>query len=250
MGGFRFIFPLFYNNTYIGSVETSVPLSNFIKYLSKEYKGNLTILYQGNALTHIRKSIFDKKFKKLLDTNFYLDNDLQNNILDKYTVKIIKENINLITYHNRPLVINFQKDKEMYSLIFYPINGIDGTNIGYILKYVYSPELKINKSNIFHQVILSLFQFTLITIFIIFIILRDKRLSNEINLRREIQNKLEDTNKMFEMVIKSSDQIVYIYDVDQNQIKRFGAINETLGYTLEEFAYGSYTNFKEYYLSS
>jgi len=245
--GFRYIFPLFYNNTYIGSVETSVPLLTFVNFFSNEYKSEFTVLYRGDALTPIKKSIFDKNFKKLSDTDFYLNNNLPNHILDEYAIKIIKENIDLLNYQDKSFVINFQENGKMCSLIFLPINEINGQNVGYVVKYVDSPELKIMKMDLYYKIIFSLFIFVTITTFILFIMLKNKKLSKEINLRKDIQSKLEDINKRFEIVIKSSGQIIYDYDVEQNQIKRFGAIQETLGYSEEELASGDFNNFKSCY---
>ncbi|UOD34792.1 response regulator [Deferribacteraceae bacterium V6Fe1] len=247
-GGFRFIFPLFYNDIYIGSVETSAPIENYLKYLSNELKSQFTVIYHGDALKSIDKSLIDKKFKKISESNdLYFDINLPNNILDKDALEAVKKDLNERYSQERSFIINFEKDKNMHSLIFIPLSGVDGRHIGHIVKHIDSPELGVIKRDFYYKIISSSTIFIFITIFIIFVILKNRKLSKEITLRKNIQERLEDANKKFEIVIKSSGQIIYDYDVDTDEINRFGAIQETLGYNEEEFASGIYENFKQFY---
>lgn len=247
-GGFRFIFPLFYNDIYIGSVETSVPIENYLKYLSNELKSQFTVIYHGDALKSIDKFLFDKKFKKISESNdLYFDINLPNSILDKYALEIIKKDLYKGDAHIKPFAINFEEDKKMCSLIFIPLNGVDGHYIGHIVKHIDSPELRVIKRDFYYKIVSSSTIFIFVTAFIIFVILRNKKLSKEITLRKKVQNDLENINKKFEIVIKTSGQIIYDYNLDTGEIKGYGAIKETLGYSEEEFSSGIYANFKQFY---
>jgi PAS domain S-box-containing protein len=247
-GGFRFIFPLFYNNTYIGSVETSVPIDKFLAYMSKELKSEFTVLYHEKALSAINKEIFKKKFFRISsDNDFYLDVNLPNTIIDKYAYKIISQNLEARYKKNKSFVINLTDEKEYCSLVFINLDAYNKEHIAHIVRYVKSPEIGTLRGAFFYKIFSAITIFAMTFLFIGFVIYRNKILSGEITKRKEIEEKLKDINKKFEIVIKNSGQIVYDYNTETDEIFRTGAIEETLGYSEEEFGRGSYKFFKSIY---
>jgi len=88
VNSYRFIFPLFYNNEYVGSVETSVSIYDLLKEIQNNFDGNVDFLLSNTIVDNIvNHSINDK-----VDV---ISSDVTSNNLNK-DIKILLVEDNLI----------------------------------------------------------------------------------------------------------------------------------------------------------
>ena len=149
--GYRFVYPLFYKNKHIGSVETSIGF-NAINNISK----NVHSVYQYMILNKdvVKGKVFSGERKNYepstINSNFYHEiNSFVNykkefnnkshivspEIFDKLNLKVKKDidSSELLKY--KPLVKFVQIDNIYYFMSFLPIENIKKENIGYIISY-------------------------------------------------------------------------------------------------------------------
>ena len=149
--GYRFVYPLFYKNKHIGSVETSIGF-NAINDISK----NVHNVYQYMILNKdvVKGKVFSGERKNYelssINSNFYheinsfvnykkeFDNKshiVSPEIFDKLNLKVQRylEDGELLKY--QPFVKFIQIDDIYYFMSFLPINNIKKENIGYIVSY-------------------------------------------------------------------------------------------------------------------
>lgn len=106
--GFRFVYPLFFRNTHIGSVEISFSSLTMIKAIKKTYNKNSHFLIKKDI---VNKKVFDSEKKNYIASpykEFYYEKAL----LDMHKPIIIKENSEILTkkiYEGEPFSIFLKK---------------------------------------------------------------------------------------------------------------------------------------------
>lgn len=243
--GFRYLYPLFYNDTFIGIADITVTPLAYVTFLPKGEKDRFAILYHKDSLENISKEILDDLFLKLPGENdLYLKYDIPDYKLDKMFSEALNKNIDKMHLKYSDMVVNLKELNYEYSLIFLNIENFDGKHIGRIVKFVKTPELKVIKREFYLNIFSTMLIIAIIIIFSIFLLLVNKRLEKELSKRRKSEKELLDTNKKYETVIKNSGQIVYDLNLETGEIERFGAIKETLGYEFEELKVGRFEDYK------
>ena len=148
INSYRFIFPLFYNNEYIGSVETSVSIYDLLKEIQNNFDGNVDFLISNNI---VNKIINDNTANLYTNTPFigyscYVSPDKQNQYKSNSDTGQYFFNRTELTKLNEKSSEIFNKkkdfDKPFYEIIlengktilvsFIPIDNVAGKQIAYI----------------------------------------------------------------------------------------------------------------------
>lgn len=237
--GYRFVYPLKYNDIYLGSVETSVSMESIINDLKKELHSDTDFI--------IKKSIVDKNVIEeekdnyttcSIDKDFYHEINISNS--DKHNIEpIIKE---YLTKNNSKIrefiksgeIFNFYNkyNDDYYITTYLPVkNAITNQTIAYIIIS--------NKHNDLQDFITQYFLFLAILIFltmgmIYFIYRIDKtktQLSKKDNVLREVQ--------------KIAQLGYWEFDILGNNLKWSDEVYHIFGFSPQEFE-ASYENFLKY----
>ncbi len=145
--GYRFVFPLFKNNEYIGSMEVSTSPLVITESVEEAY--------DSSGLFMISKSLSDEKvMADLINTN-YLESDISSNYYyDKEVYEqllgsenqaennfilrindVIKEDIENDLEKEEDFVINTEVDNLPYSVAFLAVDNFKGEHAGYFVFY-------------------------------------------------------------------------------------------------------------------
>lgn len=237
--GYRFVYPLKYNDIYLGSVETSVSMESIINDLKKELHSDTDFI--------IKKSIVDKNVIEeekdnyttcSIDKDFYHEINISNS--DKHNIEpIIKE---YLTKNNSKIrefiksgeIFNFYNkyNGDYYITTYLPVkNAITNQTIAYIIIS--------NKHNDLQDFITQYFLFLAILIFltmgmIYFIYRIDKtktQLSKKDNVLKEVQ--------------KIAQLGYWEFDILGNNLKWSDEVYHIFGFSPQEFE-ASYENFLKY----
>ncbi len=170
--GYRYVFPLTYNNEHIGSVEVSVGFNAIAKVLHKDFHLQPYMILQDKV---VKEKIFSNERKNydesLISSKYYHEANDYDSVskLDFSTDTISKRTFeDVLTKHrdqfNDRLDSNqffqyFENQKDFsYIISFYPIKNIKEKNIGYIVlmdkNYDY---IKIENEFIYRFIFISLF---------------------------------------------------------------------------------------------
>ena len=191
--GFRFVYPLFFNEKYIGSVEVSFSALFFIQDIAKSYGVKANFLIKKNV---VNKKVFKDEMK----------NYVQSPIRDYYYQKSILKNLNLLK-DNRVLdtelenqILSKMKENKTFSIyvpdfeeiaLFLPVeNPITKKNVAFLKISENSHKIQEIKNNFYNYLILS----TLL-IFVILIYLYSQ-FNYQLRLREVVAKKTKELNKL------------------------------------------------------
>ncbi len=153
VNSYRFVYPLFYKNKYIGSVETSLSIYDMLKEVEKLFAGKSVFLLDSMVVQKIFTEQTKNYYKKSALPGYYkymiTENGNGNTVSDTVTGKlnniIVKENrkdfntdksfITLVEYNNR-----------YYSVSFLPVKNIEGKKVALIgLYHEFLPAIDIQR---------------------------------------------------------------------------------------------------------
>ncbi|AXX88645.1 hypothetical protein CKA55_10535 [Arcobacter suis] len=237
--GYRFVYPLKYNDIYLGSVETSVSMESIINDLKKELHSDTDFI--------IKKSIVDKNIIEeekdnyatcSIDKDFYheinISNSGNNNIEPIIKEYLTKNNSKIREFIKSGEIFNFYNkyNGDYYITTYLPVkNAITNQTIAYIIIS--------NKHNDLQDFITQYFLFLAILIFltmgmIYFIYRIDKtktQLSKKDNVLKEVQ--------------KIAQLGYWEFDILGNNLKWSDEVYHIFGFSPQEFE-ASYENFLRY----
>jgi len=242
--GYRFVYPLKYENSDIGTVEVSISLQTVIE--------RIWYLYGVHADFIIKKSIVENKVFADEQTN-YLPSPLSNNFLyDKNVLDAelsLKKNNNSdpMKNLNQQLIKKIEKklmlgekflieasdDKSPYIIIFLPIYNLKNEFVGYFVIYDQTPTLKILRKNKILSIVMFIVVESIVLFFILNIIFTQKKLKN-IALHDPLtglfnRNKFaEFLTREFELARRHHKKLsIILFDIDF-----FKKINDTFGHDI------------------
>ena len=177
VNSYRFIYPLFYNGDYIGSVELSVSLTDMLQEDEELYIGVARFLLKEKLFEEIVNKYTEKyysssEFEGYKTYNFYLKNKKYNHqiadsvvhILNKKVKKQLADN----PVNNKPAIKWVKYKGKNYLLTFMPVLNISGQQAAMIVYYEhYKPINSLIKSLNIAITIATIFSF-LISILIMF----------------------------------------------------------------------------------
>ena len=237
--GYRFVYPLKYNDIYLGSVETSVSMESIINDLKKELHSDTDFI--------IKKSVVDKNVIEeekdnyvtcSIDKDFYheinISNTGNNNIEPIIKEYLTKNNSKIREFIKSGEIFNFYNkyNDNYYITTYLPVkNAITNQTIAYIIIS--------NKHNDLQDFITQYFLFLAILIFltmgmIYFIYRIDKtktQLSKKDNVLKEVQ--------------KIAQLGYWEFDILGNNLKWSDEVYHIFGFSPQEFE-ASYENFLKY----
>jgi len=197
--GYRYIYPLFLKEEYIGSVEVSISFealtelfSNFFYsantfIIKKEVvKSKVFIEEQSNygEIAHIDDYLYDKEL------HFSLDQPNQS--LDLDTIEQINKNkaeeINQKVTEGQDFAIYSKIDGNYYAANFISIKGFDNENKGFLISYKKSNTIKYINDN-FQEIYI----FSLIFLFVTFILFTNSYKKNKSLNQMAIKDQLTDS---------------------------------------------------------
>ena len=237
--GYRFVYPLKYNDIYLGSVETSVSMESIINDLKKELHSDTDFI--------IKKSVVDKNVIEeekdnyatcSIDKDFYheinISNSGNNNIEPIIKEYLTKNNSKIREFIKSGEIFNFYNkyNGDYYITTYLPVkNAITNQTIAYIIIS--------NKHNDLQDFITQYFLFLAILIFltmgmIYFIYRIDKtktQLSKKDNVLKEVQ--------------KIAQLGYWEFDILRNNLKWSDEVYHIFGFCPQEFE-ASYEKFLKY----
>ncbi len=237
--GYRFVYPLKYNDIYLGSVETSVSMESIINDLKKELHSDTDFI--------IKKSVVDKNVIEeekdnyatcSIDKDFYheinISNSNNHNIEHIIKEYLTKNNSKIREFIKSGEIFNFYNkyNGDYYITTYLPVkNAITNQTIAYIIIS--------NKHNDLQDFITQYFLFLAILIFltmgmIYFIYRIDKtktQLSKKDNVLKEVQ--------------KIAQLGYWEFDILGNNLKWSDEVYHIFGFSPQEFE-ASYENFLKY----
>lgn len=173
--GYRYVYPLVYQDEHIGSVEISVSMSTVLNALTKENsnKDYCMILSREVVESKVFEDQLDNYTTSYISEDFLFDNETQScieqrNVLDELELKALFELIDedelkdLDLYKELNYLVKYED--EIYEIIMIPIYNIETEPVGYFI----STSLATSYSTIFEQYIFSIAMIT--AIFIIMIV--------------------------------------------------------------------------------
>ena len=205
--GFRFVYPLFYKNEHVGSVEISFSF-NFINeslfsYL-KQPTDFLISKYQ------VEKFVFNEELSNysvsILNNNFMHDLNINFN----NTKTIFKENIYLDVFSKTKIVeINnkmnngefFAEEGELLGLpkvfVFMPIKNFKNENVAYLITY-FDDEIK---NELLHsKIISSVFVISFIILVAIILNIRERKIKLEKEINKQLQKMNNQKDRLFSVI--------------------------------------------------
>lgn len=173
--GFRFVYPLSYKNTHIGTVEVSLSSASIVELLSKLYPTKDFIFVMDKKV--VNDKIFDDQLGNYMDSNvsnkFLFDKEVQE-IVRKYKNTIPKDDKNFflkITKYNNDLIskwddfaTNLNFEGENFIVKFLKIENIKKTPIAYLISVSKNEEYEDSYKNLYKQIFL-------VTILVLFLII-------------------------------------------------------------------------------
>ncbi len=233
--GFRYVYPMFYNNKHIGSVETSFSVNSFINELEKVYDVHSHFLLKKEVFN---KKIFDQ-FRKYYTTSIestqYItlsqehDNtttqtdDLLHKTFKNSLRHTLVEGFTTLKIFGFDLQINEQENK---IVTFLPLYNIQKEHIGYFVVYQNGSEITQLKKDFIKLLGLV----TLINLLLSYIFYRE--FSQKMTLKEEVNNKtqeLQEINKNLEQRIKKEVEKTRYQEQQLFEIEKLAQMGEMIG---------------------
>lgn len=139
--GFRYVFPLFEQETHIGSVEVSVSFEAIKNEIKKIYGLDYNFMLKREVVTNtVFKSNLDNYTTCILDDTYFCESDkiYQRQIVGSTLLNISNKLRNRLTEQlstgqafSKYLWLN----KNYYTTVFYPLHNTQGQHVAYIMTY-------------------------------------------------------------------------------------------------------------------
>lgn len=145
--GFRYMYPLFYKEKFIGSVESSMGARELLNQLQLSTKNTYSLILRKNIIDKFIDSNHIHTYYSEFcgDDDFYIHNELHKKF-HRYTdvkeCKLATFNFHDILETNKPFTREFTNEKNEHLLFsFLPINNFKSETVGYI--FILENEMKI-----------------------------------------------------------------------------------------------------------
>lgn len=185
--GFRFVYPLFYKNEHIGSVEISISFSTINKMLYKQAKNVYSFIlkksmidkkvFEDEKLSYVISSFSDqwdeeKEFLQFKNS----DQTLSKDVLDELD-KVIKHKYQEKLNEGKPFSVFIPLKNNNYTVSFIPVNNLKNEHSAYVISYLI--DAHISEYNDDTIVFISLGTVLLLIITLLFYIVYKKNLTIE-----------------------------------------------------------------------
>lgn len=204
--GFRYIYPIFKENIYVGSVEVAFSAKHIMQQLQKNIDGDFSIILKDKILSqNISKDHLQKYYHKLcVNENFYMINLLDGNNFSKESLLKISKQINSKIDKNNSFAISMHDKIDVVKIFtFIPFVGIDGKNVGFLFSVV-------NDSYIHNLVIYHILKFLAGTALLVLLYILFMKMKEKSSQMEQLQSAISKTT----LISKSNEKgkITYVSD--------------------------------------
>jgi len=188
--GFRYVYPIFFNNNYVGSVECSISVKAIMDQMKDTLESQFLIILKKSSVENI---IADEQLKKYyqsckIDNSFYISNKIYNEKL--LNSKLIKR-LSTTTQSQLKTDKSFAKAINIYTkepqiALFLPLVDIKNTKVGYLLS--------VKNDNAIHVLFVSqLIKFVIAFIIIVLLVYFYFNNKQKTNLIEQLQEAIDKT---------------------------------------------------------
>ncbi len=135
--GFRYIYPIFYNNNYVGSVECSIEVKSIIEQMKETLNADFSMILKRSSVENI---IVDEHLKKYyhkceIDDSFYMSNKIyEEKLFDFSIVEKLKKSVKDQLQIDRSFAKALHLDNgDSRIVVFLPLLDTKEKSVGYIL---------------------------------------------------------------------------------------------------------------------
>ncbi len=184
--GFRYVYPLFYHNTFIGSVEYGFSHDSIHEELQELYNVHSElILYKK----HVDETNFSDAMNiyatSSLGNEFYIDQShrskdgFSHSLLDNINHKIDSTVHKQLT-NKKAFGVSTQVAKEFYTVLFIPVISFGDGQVGYTVVYQKGQEIALIEEHFKHMLIIGSISISLVTFLLTFLYYRLQIRDNEL----------------------------------------------------------------------
>lgn len=143
--GFRYVYPLFWEDEHIGSVETSVSFNALQQQLNELFPGGITFMLRRDVT--LDKVFEDEQDNYLVSdisetyvydreiVETYTDEEISWELIQDINAQINDEQIQTQLDRGERFAINVELAGKNYVVTFLPVNNVEGKQVAYILSY-------------------------------------------------------------------------------------------------------------------
>ncbi len=142
--GFRYVFPLFYEDQHIGSVETSVSFLAIQQALNKVLPGGVNFMLRADIMEDV---VFAQEQTNYLPSDVSDDYVYDREVVESYTDEdltwtavldlneTVREEIDTKLDTRKAFAVTTAIDNQNYLITFLPINNVLGDQVAYLIHY-------------------------------------------------------------------------------------------------------------------
>jgi len=200
---FRYMYPLFHKEKYVGSVEISTSPNFIVNTMNKRLDAKYTMLSKHSAIEPIMlKEDFEKQYSASWIEGYYINNDVRKNTFSDRDLETLEKKLLYKLAMEKPIAIaSLHWFKESYIYTFIPLLSIDNSTIGYIVS-----EREDNRINNIAN--MQIIKFIFLSIFILI----------GIFVYRKVQKSQHESEKILEQYKYVMDQFGIVSKADRNGI--------------------------------
>jgi len=243
--GYRMVFPLFYEESNVGSVEVAVSLNGVIKLLRDTYPSN-------NLFYILKRDVIEgASFKEQQDTfvhcgisdTFLIDREIANSLFDiekgtapynqKDFIAKMKQQTESQIALDQPFSFTIIDHNSEYLVQFLPILNVSNKPVGYFISTVLDDHARILQAKNLSELLLIalVFVFMILLLFIYFHEKKQAQRRASVDALTQIFNRLKFTElanrEMSRSVRYQNDLSILFFDLDD-----FKRINDTYGHSV------------------
>lgn len=208
--GYRFVFPIVFNEKHLGSVETSISMEKIISDLRDIHKDEYTFIIKKDV---VEKKLFKDLIKKnyedsIISNNYYREKSFTHTISSKLLNEKLKEQIENRLNLNTTFMINSEIPNGEYLSVFLPIKNFKEETVAYLIIHTKKSLMKSFRSTL----ILNTFMMTMALILILFFMYKNEKKHHTLKILNEtleskVEEKVQHINKQNEMLMKNSKMV-------------------------------------------
>ena len=238
--GFRYIFPLEYNNEHIGTVETGFSIEAVKKQMEQMGVNYLSFILKKDMISD---TVFKDKqniYRKSIVSKEYVveDRNLETLKNVKYEMEKIKLNITSdmtkLLEKNRSFSIYSQKGKDYYIISFISVKSVDGNPAAYIMAYEKDKSIYEHLIWLKYATIIGLILIPMIIIFIFLYIEKNRKIIEQNRELKKSEQNLKISEENFRTFFNTIDDMIFIGNKSGEIFFVNNAVIRKLGYTMEE----------------
>lgn len=215
--GYRFVYPLFDDETYVGSVEASISSTSILTILSKLYPNqDFDFMIEKEV---VEDTVFTDSMSNYVQSdisyNYYYDKDVQN-VMSEYNTLLVDDDETFLSILRSSFASQGEQETSFtciceyndtyYSVVFKTITNILNEPVAYLLSIEQSFDYPLIINGFNRQIAgISAFAFTVVILGWILLYYHNRlRMSSEIDYLTNIHNR----QKFFELATKEFKQVI------------------------------------------